>query len=271
MATDAVMSLNALNTILPQKRMLKMMSLQVQLVDQVALHTERKTRVCQSSCTSHKKKDTCFIYNEKRPSDTNNYRGGIGRCTDEQVGVKVLAKFEIYLKDNKHKFYSAAFCLQALLSGESHDIYAAEIYCHQSCCLKFTISTEYKSKNDSLEDDTLLYEKEILVDFYSNITNNILHHKSAFPLNDILLDITSIGMEYGREIPPITNTKELKRKLISQFPEELSFFPNGKYVIVHACDINPCEYSVATLKGHGLRDNDLMLAFANMIKRIHKT
>ena len=143
------------------------------------------------------------------------------------------------MKDNKHKFYSTAFRLQTLSSEESHDIYAADINYHQSCYLKFTISSEYKSKNVSLEDDTLLYENEILDEFYSNITKNILHHNSAFLLNDPLLDIKNITMEYGREIPPITNTENLKRRLISQFPEELSFFPNGKYVIVHASDINP--------------------------------
>ena len=69
-------------------------------------------------------------------------------------------------------------------------------------------------------------------------------------LSDLLTDLKNISIEYDAEIPPINNTKELKRKLTSQFPEELAYFPNGKYVIVHPSDIIPCEYSVATLKGH---------------------
>jgi len=40
----------------------------------------------------------------------------------------------------------------------------------------------------------------------------------------------------------------------------------GRYVVVHSSDMNPCDYTVSTLKGHGLRDNNLIRVFARMMK-----
>ena len=50
--------------------------------------------------------------------------------------------------------------------------------------------------------------------------------------------------------------------------ETISFFraPNNR-VIVHNSSINPCEYSFSSLQGFGLRDADMVLAFANFLKR----
>eukprot|EP00794_Sanderia_malayensis_P008681 gene8681-9616_t len=62
-------------------------------------------------------------------------------------------------------------------------------------------------------------------------------------------------------------TEELKRRLIDRFDDRIGFFPTGRHVIIHSPDLNPCQYFVATLKGFGLRDNDLLKAFGNMIKR----
>ena len=43
---------------------------------------------------------------------------------------------------------------------------------------------------------------------------------------------------------------------LKEFPDEMVFFPSGKYLLLHPTDINPCSYSVATLHGYGLRDAD---------------
>ena len=66
--------------------------------------------------------------------------------------------------------------------------------------------------------------------------------------------------------PLLSDTRSLKRNLLQEFNDDLGFFPTGRHVIVHAADINPCEFTVATLRGHGLRDNDLIKAFATMLK-----
>ena len=41
----------------------------------------------------------------------------------------------------------------------------------------------------------------------------------------------------------------------------------GRNVVVHASNINLCQFSEAMLQGHGLRDNDLVNSFASMIRR----
>ena len=48
-----------------------------------------------------------------------------------------------------------------------------------------------------------------------------------------------------------------KRKLIAEFDGSISFFPSGKYVLVHSSDTNACQYGVAFLQRSGLRDDDI--------------
>ena len=45
-------------------------------------------------------------------------------------------------------------------------------------------------------------------------------------------------------------------KFLWQFSELTDFFPVSKYVIVRVSNLNPCQYSVPTLLGQGLRDKD---------------
>ena len=67
--------------------------------------------------------------------------------------------------------------------------------------------------------------------------------------------------------PLIDNTKELKRRLIEKFDEKIWFFPSGKQLIVFSIEVNPCQYSVATLDGFGLSDNDIIRSFARMARQ----
>ena len=94
----------------------------------------------------------------------------------------------------------------------------------------------------------------------------IVHQKNAYLLNELLKDYQNLFFEENCETL-LSDTRSLKRKLIQEFNDDLGFFPNGHHVIVHGADINPCEFTVATLQGHGLRDNDLIKAFATMLKR----
>ena len=67
--------------------------------------------------------------------------------------------------------------------------------------------------------------------------------------------------------PPIASTSVLKKRLASEFEDTLGFYSTGRVVIVYSSDMNPLEYTAATLKGHGLRDEDLVRACAKMIRR----
>ncbi len=50
------------------------------------------------------------------------------------------------------------------------------------------------------------------------------------------------------------------------FGEDIGFYPTGKYVVVHNATVNPCEYSIATLKGHCMRDEDFVKSFASFVR-----
>ena len=41
--------------------------------------------------------------------------------------------------------------------------------------------------------------------------------------------------------------------MIETFPEEISLYLNGKYLIVQSSNANPCQYIVAALNGKGLK------------------
>ena len=78
-----------------------------------------------------------------------------------------------------------------------------------------------------------------------------MREKSTYLLNELSIDITLISEEQGLEDAPITRTRSLKRRIVDKFGEDVSFFPNGKYLIVHASGINPSLCSIATPQGNG--------------------
>ena len=80
-------------------------------------------------------------------------------------------------------------------------------------------------------------------------------------------DVNILSDEHGLPFPAVSHTCTLKRKLIKEFKEALSFFPKGKFLLVHASDVNPCQYAIAALHGCGLRDDDLARSFGRMIRR----
>ena len=60
----------------------------------------------------------------------------------------------------------------------------------------------------------------------------------------IYLNISNVSEENGIEESIVTINKTLKRKIIDTFPEEISVYPSGKYLIVHSSNKNPCHFIV---------------------------
>ena len=116
------------------------------------------------------------------------------------------------------------------------------------------------------DDDMIQREADVMADFYRAVRIKIVRKKEAFLLHHLLGDIKMYSEENSID-PVVTSTATLKRRLVAEFGDEIGFFSTGKYVIVHSSAINPCEYSVATLKGHCLKDEDFLRSFANFIKR----
>ena len=82
-------------------------------------------------------------------------------------------------------------------------------------------------------------------------------------LSDLFEDIERLCEKNGIEESIITITRTLKRKITDTFPEEISIYPNGKYLIVQSNDVNTCHYLIAVLKDKGLKvTSDGKLFFA---------
>ena len=55
------------------------------------------------------------------------------------------------MKDEKHKYHSAAERLDVLLSGSSLDVFVFDLYYHKTCCDNFTYV--YVKKQPTTEDE----------------------------------------------------------------------------------------------------------------------
>ena len=100
--------------------------------------------------------------------------------------------------------------------------------------------------------------------FFSNVK---IYKNEAYVSHELLKDVFIISETHWLDETAIKCTVDLKRKLIKKLDESISFFPSGKYVIVHSSDTNPCQYGIAFLQGSGLRDDDIVKSFGRLIKR----
>eukprot|EP00794_Sanderia_malayensis_P011520 gene11520-12711_t len=99
---------------------------------------------------------------------------------------------------------------------------------------------------------------------FASIRKNVVHQKNGFSWSELLRDYYNLCHEEDSECL-LAGTRSLKRSLQKEIPN--GSYPSSRQEIVHAADMNPCEFSTATLRGHGLRDNDLIKAFASLLRR----
>ena len=167
------------------------------------------------------KEKLCFVCQEKRKSD--NFRlnqGGLGRCTETRAGNRTKNAQVFFLKDEDSRFHNAAIKLNILLAG-SHDIYAEDVYYHQSRYLKYAVNKIAGNAELNEYEETL--PVNILDDFLSKVERCIVFQKSAFLLSNLLKELIKLYENYGI-CPLIDSTKELKRRIIEKFDEKLGFF-----------------------------------------------
>ncbi len=64
----------------------------------------------------------------------------------------LITRKDNYLKDESHRFYQASLRLNLYLSGQVHDVFAADVFYHQSCYVKYTHSPVTSKENDEAND-----------------------------------------------------------------------------------------------------------------------
>ena len=78
------------------------------------------------------KEKICFICNVKEDEDIKGYNdGGLARCSQLSAKDKLLGCMENHLKDEQKRYYEGAYRLNLLISGNAHDIFAADVYYHK--------------------------------------------------------------------------------------------------------------------------------------------
>ena len=72
-------------------------------------------------------------------------------------------------------------------------------------------------------------------------------------MTELIQDIHEVSLENGLQ----------KKRLVEEFRNSIGFYIVGKKQIVYCSEFNRCKYTVATLEGAGLRDDDICLSCKN--------
>ena len=98
---------------------------------------------------------------------------------------------------------------------------------------------------------------------------SVVKDKNAFLLSELIQDIKEMSEDYGLKDPPVrlNHTYQLKKMLISRLGHKVSISSFGNRDAVHSRTVDALSYSEATLKGHGLLEDDIINAFANLVRR----
>ena len=91
----------------------------------------------------------------------------------------------------------------------------------------------------------------------------------AYVLTDFLQDIKEMSVKFGLQEPPRRLIPTYQSKKILQFhlDNDICISNFGNHDTVHSINVDPLLYSHATIKGHGLREDDIVKAFANLVRR----
>ena len=101
------------------------------------------------------------ICNEYREPESDAYNcGDFARCC-EGARHKLLNRMNVFLQNPATKFHEAATRLYMQIGYEAHDFFAADIYYHNSCYIKFALKKIEQTVNKTVE----LLENDILQEF----------------------------------------------------------------------------------------------------------
>jgi len=109
-------------------------------------------------------------------------------------------------------------------------------------------------------------------EFLDIVETKVIVEKSCYFLTDLLEDMQSLYVYHG--VPAHsrkTFTSQIKDVISSKFKEKVGFKRasgiHGAGNILHSTDVSPLDYSLATIRGAVLRDDEITKAFARMIHR----
>ena len=223
------------------------------------------SRIRRQSSDRYRQK-VCFICEEARDENVSYNNGGVGRCETNSAKKRLEESKDAWLMESNSRYILAAERLNVLILGCNEDVFAADVYYHKQCYNKFTSVLRHGMKTDETDSEV---PSQILSLFLRNVEMRIILDQDAFLLNELCKDCKEISAEFGLDDSPpeLRFTYRVKETLIRHFEEKIIFSKVGKYVVVHSSAVNALTYTASTLKGHGLREENVIRCFANLVRR----
>ena len=123
----------------------------------------------------------CFICDTVRVGDYDKNigynKGGLGRCGFQDTSDKLNIRQETFLKLPDHPLHAAAKRLQLLRSGHGLDMFAIDIYYHQSCYIKFSLKPI--SHADHAKQEVAAKQKDAIEKFCFDLKISIVRNHNA--------------------------------------------------------------------------------------------
>ena len=211
-------------------------------------------------------KFVCFICNAISEADGKPFNeGGLGRCSEERSYNKLQESMQNRTQGEDVSLDEAGERLEIMLSGAAYDIFAVDVFYHKLCYARFTCRRASTGLEKKTEES--LKKHKVLEEFFNLTFKHILRDKEAYLLSDLFKDVAEMSADAGLVEPAVKYSYELKDNLLERFGADVSCHITGKQVIIHSSSVNPCHYSVATIQGSGLRDEDLTKAFVRLVRR----
>ena len=109
-----------------------------------------------------------------------------------------------------------------VMISDKGDAHSADVLSHQRCYNKFP--RDYKPAKSNREAKDSLEKPTAGKRFLTLLKTQVINQKSCFLLRDLLIEINDV-YKCGGEAE-LTRTKDLKRPITENFPEEIRFAPD---------------------------------------------
>ena len=209
----------------------------------------------------------CFVCNKRRKK-VRGREESLLKLQEERAEATLVGVMDANENSDDPVLHSAAKRLRIHHAGG--DLLARELEYHKSCYTFFTVHPTKNLQSDISLDtiNSQCAERE----FLDIIEKKVIVEKSCYFLTDLLEDMQNLYVYHG--VPAHsrkTFTSQIKDLISSKFKEKVEFKRasgiHGAGNILHSTDVNPLDYSLATIRGAGLRDDNITKAFARMVHR----
>jgi len=116
------------------------------------------------------------------------------------------------------------------------------------------------------EKETERIQEEVMEKFFRLFQCKVIDNHDAYLLTEMVLDIKKMSEEHELAEPPILKMFTRRKRLTEWYGDAVTFGKIGNRIVVHSSDVSSLAYLVATMQGHGLREEDLTEVFSRFVR-----